>query len=1103
MILRIDGGNSPLPVLPTQHPATDASTPASSPAARPSTTATSTPTPTPTPGQLAAGARLTAGQSVRSANGRFELTMQRDGNLVETDLTTNVVVWASRTNGSGASYAEMQRDGNLVLYRGGTGGAAEHAVWSSSTSGHTGAWLSVQNDGNVVVYPQGAAQTGHDLWSSGVPLAEVPGTLPALPQTADAPQTDGLSSSAIGVFAPGAPELGIQQTPLVTGSSPYDVLQQQQVFAQPKLANDTPLLDANLAATPSLDRQPFGTRPANPVNAVYSLPPGTQVTVLDPTRLGLLEQERTQLGAAESAPAAQRSASVATLSATIYQELTYAGTRQSVPDSQALAASIRARAPQDATFQQAVDDAVKLYDGTLNAQGRTKSQLGAIDQAAAAGNWAQVRALAAQQITATVGKDQGSTALGDITARGSVYLTYAGGDPHFAQAIQAAIGDARKSVLIDRPVASVLAAYQHGGAAAAMQTLANVTDPQTATPAQVAQIMADARVQTLVKQVLHGLASYQGDGNNAPSQVIDYLSAACEHATESDQGTPGLGKAAVDRIATYFVAEADGIPPGDGLDFFQDTRLTQQVFADSAGQGNVSLALAVASQANRYLNPIYGSAALDGVRQGLDALSSSVSGLDKQTAQDAAFLSVPISDWGGDSTPAQQQALIQKLLADNPADAQKLNDDGNQIAQMQETTDSVRMAVAEYSSELHGVTGFDVDAPTSYTPGQYDWQVANTPSVTKALAALPTLAGAGKPGSTAPTQPSTNTLWLQRSLRKVVEQIGKKLIANLATDGPDRVLTPGGAKLVTKVWSRVNKGLGTVLYFQNAAYSLGEAADGGLSSLLTNGVSGIRQELAGVSYAMSTAIPGNMLSSIRPGSGATPLAQGYESLAAQIDELGLPKVAASPLKIGIHLAMQDTSDLASMILGAVEAGQEYSSGETLQGVGNTLNALGYAALLTGPGIDASELPAGATVLGLDATGWTGIGAVLVLAGAAIYTAATAYSHSHAYDGNDQQFLEGMGVHSNVAAELAKHATSLDGQPPSAGPFLAAYFREGHQSQQQMVSWLNGLTPKQADAIASAIKGLGDDWEHIPMQQLAQSFDNALFQYGVMPPIQLT
>ncbi|WP_083566888.1 hypothetical protein [Pandoraea thiooxydans] len=1108
MTFPIDGGLlADRPVEPfaglATTPALTAGTPAK-PVIKPASTQQQTPKPgpTPTPGQLAAGARLTAGQSVLSANGRFELRMQSDGNLVELDRTTNVVVWASHTAGSGATLALMQSDGNLVLYRGAADGAGGGpAVWSSGTASHAGAWLAVQNDGNLVIYPTGRARPGHDLWASGVPLAETPGALPPLPTQSAAADAQLLPSSGIGLFAPGAPELGIEQTPLAPGMSPYQVLQQQNIFAQPKLLDDTALLNANLAATPSLDRAAFGTRLANPVGTVYSLPIGTSVTVLDPTRLALLEQQRTELHAAETAPASQYKSSVATLSATIYQELEYAGTRQSVPDAKALAATIRARAPGDATFQKAVDDALRMYQGTLDAQGRNSAQLGKIDAAAAAGDWAQVRTLAAQQTAATVGADKGAAALGDITARGSVYLTYAGGDPHFAQAIKAGIADARQAVLIDKPVNGVLAAYRSGGALAAMKALAGATDPQTATPAQVAQILADARIQQLVKQVLHGLTSYDGM-SDPPVTIIGYLAAACQHATESDQGKAGLGKQAVDRIAIDFVAEADGMPPDKGLDVFQNPRLMSQIFTDATGQGNASLGLAVAAQAQRYLNPIFASAALDGVRVGLDTLKGSVDSLDKQTTNDAAFLTVPLKDWGGDSTPAQQQQLIKTLLADNPADAKKLNDDGAQIAQMQETTDSVRMAVAAYRGELHGVTGFDVDAPMSFRSGQYNWSVANTPSVTKALAALPTLVGAGKPGSTAPVEPSTNTVWLQRSLRKVVEQMGTKLIANLASAGPGKLLTPGGAKLAQTVWKRANKTLGAVLYFQNGAYSLSEAADGGLSVLLTDGASGIRQDLAGVSYAMSATIPSDVLGSVRPGSGVTPLARGYEKIAAQLDELGLPKLASSGLKISIHLAMQDTSDLASSILGAVEAAQEFADGENWKGVGNVLNATGYAALLTGPGIDASELPAGATVLGLDAAGWTGIGALLVLAGAAIYTAADGYSRSHAYDGNDRQLLVAMGVQPDIAAQLAKHATAFSGAPPSAGPFLGAYFKHGHQSEQQMVAWLNGLTPHQADVIASAIKSFPDNWQSVPMTRLAQAFDDALLKYGVMPPIQL-
>ncbi len=72
----------------------------------------------------------------------------------------------------------------------------------------------------------------------------------------------------------------------------------------------------------------------------------------------------------------------------------------------------------------------------------------------------------------------------------------------------------------------------------------------------------------------------------------------------------------------------------------------------------------------------------------------------------------------------------------------------------------------------------------------------------------------------------------------------------------------------------------------------------------------------------------------------------------------------------------------------------------------------------------------------------------------------------------------------------------------AGPFLGAYFKHGYQSEQQMVAWLNSLTPHQADVIASAIKSFPDNWQSVPMTQLAQAFDDALLKYGVMPPIQL-
>ena len=119
----------------------------------------------PTPGcssqWLGSGQTLHAGDAVTSCDGRFQLVMQADGNLVMYQHGVGAV-WATGTHGHGATRATMQDDGNLVLYT-----AANHAVWASGTHGQPGAALAVQSDGNLVIYGVGRA-----LWASGT--AECP-----------------------------------------------------------------------------------------------------------------------------------------------------------------------------------------------------------------------------------------------------------------------------------------------------------------------------------------------------------------------------------------------------------------------------------------------------------------------------------------------------------------------------------------------------------------------------------------------------------------------------------------------------------------------------------------------------------------------------------------------------------------------------------------------------------------------------------------------------------------------------------------------------------------------------------------------------------------
>lgn len=73
------------------------------------------------------GYKLYAGDSLTSANGWYQLLMQRDGNLVVYNKA-NEPVWFTAT--AGAAYAWFQPDGNLVVYRISDG----TAIWASNTS---------------------------------------------------------------------------------------------------------------------------------------------------------------------------------------------------------------------------------------------------------------------------------------------------------------------------------------------------------------------------------------------------------------------------------------------------------------------------------------------------------------------------------------------------------------------------------------------------------------------------------------------------------------------------------------------------------------------------------------------------------------------------------------------------------------------------------------------------------------------------------------------------------------------------------------------------------------------------------------------------------
>ena len=95
--------------------------------------------------ELRMGEEVIPQQSIFSADGRFQLVFQKEGNVV---LYFGVTpLWGTPTAMGQSMVLAMQADGNLVLYD-----PQFTPLWASNTAGNPGAFLRVQNDGNVVMY---------------------------------------------------------------------------------------------------------------------------------------------------------------------------------------------------------------------------------------------------------------------------------------------------------------------------------------------------------------------------------------------------------------------------------------------------------------------------------------------------------------------------------------------------------------------------------------------------------------------------------------------------------------------------------------------------------------------------------------------------------------------------------------------------------------------------------------------------------------------------------------------------------------------------------------------------------------------------------------
>lgn len=100
--------------------------------------------------------RMHPGQSIDTADRRFRLVLQSDGNLVL--YSPNRATWATGTYGKSVSFLAMQSDGNLVLYD-----RNFQPLWHSRTAGYGEQGLLIQPDGNVVLYNRLGVPSWHTL----------------------------------------------------------------------------------------------------------------------------------------------------------------------------------------------------------------------------------------------------------------------------------------------------------------------------------------------------------------------------------------------------------------------------------------------------------------------------------------------------------------------------------------------------------------------------------------------------------------------------------------------------------------------------------------------------------------------------------------------------------------------------------------------------------------------------------------------------------------------------------------------------------------------------------------------------------------------------
>lgn len=109
---------------------------------------------------LQPGQYIRPGQYIESANTKYVLVMQGDGNLVEYGDGMRVI-WHTRTGGNPGAFAVFQGDGNFVVYS-----ANWRPLWASGSKAGANV-IALQTDANLVMY-----QNQTPRWANNITIGD-------------------------------------------------------------------------------------------------------------------------------------------------------------------------------------------------------------------------------------------------------------------------------------------------------------------------------------------------------------------------------------------------------------------------------------------------------------------------------------------------------------------------------------------------------------------------------------------------------------------------------------------------------------------------------------------------------------------------------------------------------------------------------------------------------------------------------------------------------------------------------------------------------------------------------------------------------------------